>query len=192
MLKKSTKPVVVLKVLKSLQLGKTEYIELNVLLLFFFFFSEIGDINWVSTKIWGTTLISTLVMKNRERGWPLKTLKTEKSLKLTGLVIKGFSYWRNCSIVSVGKPSIEIFSIKQESKYNRFLILFAVEILHMTTCFIPRFQFSCPLLRMWTEKNKPSVYGTVDENALESARKIDAIKKGKKYKVSHPKNDRGK
>lgn len=78
----------------------------------------------------------------------LKTPKTEKSFKLIGLEIKGFSYWRNCSIVSVGKRSIEIFSIKQGSNYNRFLILFAVEILHMTTCFIPRFQFSCPLLRV--------------------------------------------
>lgn len=122
----------------------------------------------------------------------LKTPKTEKSFKLIGLEIKGFSYWRNCSIVSVGKRSIEIFSIKQGSNYNRFLIPFAVEILHMTTCFMPRFQFSCPLLRMWTEKNKPSVYGTVDENALASARKIDALKKGKKYEVSHPKNNRTK
>ena len=143
MLKKSTKPVVVLKVLKSVKHEKTENIKLNG---FFFFIARRHQLSVKQNM--GHNADADFSYEKQVKRMSLKTPKTEKSFKLVGLEIKGFSYWRNCSIVSVGKRSIEIFSIKQGSNYNRFLILFAVEILHMTTCLMPRFQFSCPLLRM--------------------------------------------
>ena len=135
---------------KSFEINKTWKNGIHKIKRFFFFIARRHQLSVKQNM--GHNTDADFSYEKQVKRMSLKTPKTEKSLKLIGLEIKGFSYWRNCSIVSVGKRSIEIFSIKQGSNYNRFLILFAVEILHMTTCFIPRFQFSCPQLRMWTEK----------------------------------------